>query len=699
MFRGELISEKMKVNIPASYFSFWEFMNSQEDGIVFPLPVHRFAGWNLYEWGYQGAGFIWFPMKQAILDRDFDRWSVANEQAFRETQYAVYARDPDMLLDVLRKYNVSYLTWDTSIISFEEKNRNQILFKREIGELLDRLISSGQITKLQSFEDMHVYKVNEQRHIVTLKTIQTNVEPSYRWSHHDFAYTQHGDYTTGVDKTNPNTIYTYYPFRDFLTKTDRVMPEILNVDPVEKTYSLNSTVPEDYTNIHIPNYVDTESALVSYIYIEKQSDTNYNLLFDSILPNQLTQPLRYPFRIDEDQQSARFSFNGKSFFVDFTTLEESQPRFLGQGFIFIDLPNYLDGRAVVLEYQDTSTASVDAIENEIPLTRVFFDADDIADINNLASEGFIIHDKQNDNIRFSVINSQRGIHIPLDEVPQSLGYILGIKSRNITGLPIRFCIQNLYANTCSQYDELSQFNDFQYDYFLIPPTTNATGFGLSLDTISFGDYESVNELQEATLFPIQQNFFSSLYYYRNEPQGITPTYDSNSVRVNTSLPHKTVAAVPEPYETNSNTFVVFHQSYNDHWAAYGFESQPLFISYFLPMLGGTELPDHTLINNWANGWKINNAYQSYIFLFVPQYLQYAGYALLVLTLLAITPYHLIWQRSRSLFQKKASHPAHSHPHASHTTHHKTHAHQSPTSKHHHGHTTNHEKGDEPKIIK
>ena len=53
-------------------------------GRVLHLPIHSFWGWVTYSWdnrvGYQGAGFLWFGIKQPLIDREFDRWNIANEQ-------------------------------------------------------------------------------------------------------------------------------------------------------------------------------------------------------------------------------------------------------------------------------------------------------------------------------------------------------------------------------------------------------------------------------------------------------------------------------------------------------------------------------------------------------------------------------------------------------------------------------------------
>ena len=134
-------------------------MKTQPNETVLTLPLHTFSGWQYYKWGYQGSGFIWFGMKQPVLDRDSDRWSVANEQAFRELQYTLYSQRIGQFDKTLKKFGVGYIIWDTATITPSEKNRNQILYQRETTTVLKRLIDEGLLKKINSFGTITVYKL------------------------------------------------------------------------------------------------------------------------------------------------------------------------------------------------------------------------------------------------------------------------------------------------------------------------------------------------------------------------------------------------------------------------------------------------------------------------------------------------------------------------------------------------------------
>jgi hypothetical protein len=76
------------------------------------------------------------------------------------------------------------------------------------------------------------------------------------------------------------------------------------------------------------------------------------------------------------------------------------------------------------------------------------------------------------------------------------------------------------------------------------------------------------------------------------------------------------------------------QSYHPGWKAYEIKCQnsklKCQIYSFFPFIFGKEIKEHVLVNNWANGWRIekppNPANQStLIIIFLPQYLEFLGF--------------------------------------------------------------------------
>ncbi|MBL7036685.1 hypothetical protein ISR94_02450 [Candidatus Microgenomates bacterium] len=137
-FKGYLISPSMKVNIPNEYFQAFDWFEDQdESGRVASLPLNTYWGWQYNDWGYQGAGFSWFDIKQPILEREFDRWSMYNESFYNQASVSLYGNKPEIFEKVLQKYQVRYLLLDESIIN--PGGDQEILRISEIKDVLFQL--------------------------------------------------------------------------------------------------------------------------------------------------------------------------------------------------------------------------------------------------------------------------------------------------------------------------------------------------------------------------------------------------------------------------------------------------------------------------------------------------------------------------------------------------------------------------------
>lgn len=58
-----------------------------------------------------------------------------------------------------------------------------------------------------------------------------------------------------------------------------------------------------------------------------------------------------------------------------------------------------------------------------------------------------------------------------------------------------------------------------------------------------------------------------------------------------------------------------------------------------PFFFDTEIKDHVLVNNWENGWLLRAPEgRKIVIVFWPQYLEYVGFALIILTFMGILLY-------------------------------------------------------------
>ena len=229
VFKGELISPKVKINIPGDYFAFWQTMKSLPDGRVLTLPLYNFPGWQYYQWGYQGSGFIWFGLNQPVLDRDFDRWNIDNEEAYREFYYSFYANDIEKIKSTAQKYNIAYFVWDTNIVPPSAKNQDQVVMREDAQKILSRLEQEGYLTTISPSSTIKIYKLTDKK--PTLRQIDNQVFPSYQYGFFDQAYRLTGDYIALSNKGN-----LYFPLANILENNEKINPGILNLTRVENNF-------------------------------------------------------------------------------------------------------------------------------------------------------------------------------------------------------------------------------------------------------------------------------------------------------------------------------------------------------------------------------------------------------------------------------------------------------------------------------
>ncbi len=262
-FKGNFISNSMRINIPVDYFKMFKWFEAQENGRIANLPIHSVWGWNYYDWGYQGAEFLSFGIKQPILERDFDRWNSSNEQYYREMSQAIYSQDKIKLSNVLKKYDIKYILLDKSVIAPEQKIGSKILFFDEIDSLLD---SFANIKKVAQFGKLSIYELNSSiKNVRIIKNPATIVPNSVFYD--DFAYSKYSDYISYPDPEK-NTVL--YPFGNIsnnqnLIISSKILPVLSKAKPTVDVASINNTIndcpPDAPDNLGLKKDIVNEDSL------------------------------------------------------------------------------------------------------------------------------------------------------------------------------------------------------------------------------------------------------------------------------------------------------------------------------------------------------------------------------------------------------------------------------------------------------
>lgn len=155
-FQGHLIYKNLRINIPSEYFQLFEYLQSQDHNTrLANFPQHTPWGWEYYNWGYRGSGFLWHGIPQPILDRAFDVWSLPSQQYFEEIKTAIYAKDLARFENVLEKYSVTWVLLDKNIILPANEDQSGLYLQE-----LETLLQTNNFQKEKNFGAISLYRFN-----------------------------------------------------------------------------------------------------------------------------------------------------------------------------------------------------------------------------------------------------------------------------------------------------------------------------------------------------------------------------------------------------------------------------------------------------------------------------------------------------------------------------------------------------------
>jgi len=204
VFQGKLIMDSARIKVPNAYFELFDYLENapKETRIAF-YPLQTFWGWNFYEWGYRGSGFLWYGIKQPILDRAFDVWSLGNEAFFNEAVSAVYANDKESLKRVFDKYGVGMVLIDKSVL-FPGHSQAELRF-----EETQALLTGIGAQKVWEKDFISLYTLpNKPSNFISSPKRISNVRIGAVYPKKDAVYALEGDYVeTARGSSQPTSFY------------------------------------------------------------------------------------------------------------------------------------------------------------------------------------------------------------------------------------------------------------------------------------------------------------------------------------------------------------------------------------------------------------------------------------------------------------------------------------------------------------
>jgi len=190
IFSGNLFSGKVRQAIPNQYFNLFQYFKKQNPNVrIMNLPQDSYWGWGSYQWGSLGSGFLWYGIKQPIMDRAFDVWSKELEGYYWELVYALRTKNQNLFNQVIDKYDIGYVLFDRSYTPSDQLNLRN-LYKQQ-----DLLTNSSRYSLVWHQGDLFVYKVNpKQAWLTSQQNLPTvKIEP---FMHFDKAYLKKGNYVS-----------------------------------------------------------------------------------------------------------------------------------------------------------------------------------------------------------------------------------------------------------------------------------------------------------------------------------------------------------------------------------------------------------------------------------------------------------------------------------------------------------------------
>ncbi|MCL5970742.1 MAG: hypothetical protein M1450_04560 [Patescibacteria group bacterium] len=666
-FQGSFLYKELNLKIPQAYFDMMDFFKNKEDARIADFPQDCPEGWYAYKWGYFGSGFYWYGIKQPFMSRSFDVWASQNENYYWEINKALHAKDFDAVDNIMQKYDIKWILYDPNLNFCRDQKS---IWNNE--DLVNHLDTSFQYKLAKTFQSDKLLPVRLYENVnykaktfVSIAYAPKNVGPMYTWNDNDNAFKEEGTYVTKKDKS----FDTYYPFRELFTKTS------LNDFKVEKTQDsivFSTILPENLTGdrLTMGDFTKQEKNVPILVQFRKNAkpgfyDVLISLQFPAIyLDQNLISNPNPEQKIGEikasklsdisvvingenaiSDKTRKDTFIGNYYFeIDntikvaslndqlLTTSNKSQQAYLNNEYD-ISIPKFSKGKlsVVVPKVADKKMQGIEFTKGLSNLTPVFCEEPTPSKKNDYE----VGKTGDNEYIRLISQNDSQCVNVFLSGLVTDFSYLLEIQSRHVAGNNAKFSIFNkdrlVYNETT-----LPNSSDLQSNYFIIPPTfPNEISYTFVFKNSSKSNEKTVNEFAGINMWHVPYNFMKEIKIDSLSPRQ-TSNGGNNLMQIN--HPNESLYILGNLPNINLPTTLVLSQSYEDGWKAYEVRSSKFevqnWINMYFPFVFGKEIKEHVLVNNWANGWEINNSgNESIVIIFWPQYLEFLGFIILVLAIL------------------------------------------------------------------
>ncbi len=638
-FQGHFFYERLRVKIPEAYFELFTYFKHEAPASsrIANLPQHTFYSWQWNDWGYRGSGFLWYGIKQPILDRAFDVWSEADERYYWQLQTALDKKDVKMLEDIFSQYDVDYLLLDTSIV-----NRNTVK-PFDYQALKELLASSSRLNLIKEFDFLSLYSFadfenSREKDFVTLYDHLPIISNSYKHSWSDQAFTDFHDYLN-IDKKPAENAEIIYPFASLFTNHTQKDLEF-DLSEEEQFFYLQSlqTLPVENLTLNFQDWLSSENFLP--FQMTWSSDAKQTkLVFKTLLPEIYYQKQKITFPLNKEitlnsylcRQNNDCLINiNQQFLLNFSQAGEAIVLLSTKQRNTIALSNskkieYFDYAFFDLSFFDFEVKEFTLEETNdfvAKIPKVLIQADILKTDLNLneaqncrpLSGGSYFKEKRVDGNYYQATSASVCDYFYLEQLKHNLAYLFKLDAQNLSSLPFVSAIQSASFGRSPIETYLGQGVNYQ----IIPPTENFNqGYTLYLSTDSYGQEINRNVLKSAEVFYWPYQFLMSL----NLQQKDQVVQTAKLADCDPEVYKKALWLYQVQLPTNCQAkYLKLSQAYDSGWLA----------------LQNGRLLEHQKINNWSNTWVLSGLENQPIYIFFyPQWLEYSGLSSLLITILTI----------------------------------------------------------------
>lgn len=220
-------------------------------------------------------------------------------------------------------------------------------------------------------------------------------------------------------------------------------------------------------------------------------------------------------------------------------------------------------------------------------------------------------------------------NVSLFGISPGANYLVDFDSEYKTGKEMDICIASQQIDKCMLKDRLFIGNDT----FIYPSYSSVKDINYKLGVQSIGNLESEIKLYKIDFDYIPYSWLKGLNLSSDDSSSVQNSIKLTSVGTRNSKYIRAISVTSDSYgiknedAKNSNSGVImFNQSYEKGWHLY--DISDCSFRKILPILCH-KVNSHVIAKNWANGWVVPAKNENYMIIFVPQYLQYVGYILIL----------------------------------------------------------------------